>query len=162
MRQCIIAAFVFFEIVRVPHVGVKVFVAACCWTNCVHVCVVPVCVVICVRRHIAASSLARYVGTVHSWVTNCDADVYLRHLFLKLFYRLHWLFREPLHCGGKFWVHRFLSGCVRKAGETDRETHRFEIVTAWWMTAFALVSRCVMDCMCSYQVIRAWLLEQAR
>jgi hypothetical protein len=66
--ECGIAAFVFFEIVRVPHVGVEVSLAACCWTNCVHVCVVPVCVVICVRRHIlrhiAASSLARYVGTV--------------------------------------------------------------------------------------------------
>ena len=49
-----------------------------------------------------------------------------------------WICCEPLlHDGGSLEVlgHLFLSGCVRKAG-TDRETHRFENVTAWWLTAF--------------------------
>jgi hypothetical protein len=32
-----------FEIIRVPHVCVKVSVATCCWTNCVCVCCSTVC-----------------------------------------------------------------------------------------------------------------------
>ncbi len=55
---------------------------------------------------------------------------------------------------------RFLSGCVRKTGETDRETHCVRpthcMVTDCVRVGTSVCVR-VMDCMCFYQEIRAWL-----